>query len=270
MTEKKLQQNKSLSIRVTTNGLSFCSYTPASATPFIYRQYDVQPTISLAANLKHALMNEPMLKEEYRRVNVLISSPNFTTVPVAMFKPEEVEDTYRYVFPKDTPQHISYNVLRRSGLAIVFGIDRNIYQLIVDDFPRARFYASPATLIDFFSEKSMIGAGKDMFAYLHDGTMTLYVISAGKVDFINSFQVKETSDCQYFILNVWQHLGLDQTQDALHIVGDTGEESQLEQAMQNFIRETDVTQRSEDFQGRITSGNTLIPYDLQTLLVCGF
>ena len=157
---ENLITNKSLSIRVCSNGLSFCTYAPGQEEPFEYKVWDMNHTISLTANLKDALMKEPMLQQEYQRVNVMIATPHFTTVPVAAFQKENVEALYRCAFPKDAPQHVSYNVLRRSGIAIVFGLDRNVYQLLLDDFPRARFYASASTLIEFFGEITGKGVGQ--------------------------------------------------------------------------------------------------------------
>jgi len=270
MTEN-IPNNKSLSIRVCTNGLSFCSYTPLAETPFEYKVYDIQPTISLAANLRNALLNEPMLKEEYQRVNVLITTPHFTTVPVAFFKLDDAQKYYEAAFPKDKPLHISYNVLRRSGISIVFGLDKNVYQLIHDDFPRARFYASASTLIEFFGEKSMIGTNKKMYCYLHEKEMTLYAFDNGKMMFVNTFQVKAITDIQYYILNIWQQLGFDQTEDALYIIGDTlAKRKELVDKIQNFIGDVSLIDRKEDFKNEITEGDANIPYDLQTLLVCGF
>ena len=83
---ENLITNRSLSIRVCSNGLSFCTYAPGQKDPFVYKVWDVNHTISLTANLKEALMMEPMLKQEYQRVNVMIATPHFTTVPVAAFR----------------------------------------------------------------------------------------------------------------------------------------------------------------------------------------
>ena len=262
--------NKSLSIRIATNGLSFCSYTPLSSTPFIYKVHDVQPTISLAANLKNALMHEPMLKEEYQRVNVLITSPHATFVPVVDFKAESVEDIYAYNFPKDHSMHVSYNVLRRSGVAIIFSIDKNIYQLLLDDFPRARFYASASTLIEFFGHKSLDGENGKLFAYLHEKEITLYAFNMGLMQCVNTFKVTTVEDSMYYILNFAKQLDFRQIDDDLYIVGDTGKEQELANKMQNFLKNVLIIDRKADFRSSITGGNTLIPYDLQTLLICGF
>lgn len=269
MTEPK-NLNKSLSIRISTNGLSFCSYTPLAASPFCYKVYDVKPTISLAANLKDALINEPMLKEEYQRVNVLITTPHTTFMPVADFNADDVEKIYSYNFPKDSGIRVSYNVLRRSGVAVIFGMDKNVYQLLFDDFPQARYYASSSTLIEFMGSRCIQTTCNVMYAYLHEKELTLYAFQSGRMVCTNSYSANNADDYMYYILSLFQTLGFSQTEDQLRIVGDTGRENELAKRIQNFLKNVNVTDRRTDFLNSITAGEALIPYDLQSLLVCGF
>lgn len=270
MTENLQIDNKSLSIRVSTNGLSFCVYAPGTEQPFTYKEHDMNHTISLAANLKEALMTEPMLQQQYKRVNVLVTNPHCTTVPIAHFKQDEVQDVYALNFPKDSMPHVSYNVLRRSGVALVFGLDKRVYQLIIDDFPRARFYASPSTLIEFFSERATEDSTRKMFVYHHGKEMTLFAFSMDRLQFLNSFHVNTVADMQYYALNVWQQLGMDQVDDAMYVVGDNDMCQEFADKVQYFIHNVKQIDRKDDFKTRITRGNEYIPYDLQTLLVCGF
>jgi hypothetical protein len=186
------------------------------------------------------------------------------------FKAESVEDIYAYNFPKDHSMHVSYNVLRRSGVAIIFSIDKNIYQLLLDDFPRARFYASASTLIEFFGHKSLDGENSKLFAYLHEKEITLYAFNMGLMQCVNTFKVTTVEDSMYYILNFAKQLDFRQTDDDLYIVGDTGKEQELANKMQNFLKNVLIIDRKADFRSSITGGNTLIPYDLQTLLICGF
>lgn len=278
MTSSQPVNLKSLSIRLSTDGLSFCVYAPAEAQPYIYKEYKVSPIISMAANLKEALQTEELLKQEYQRVNVLISTPEFTTVPALAFQREDVNDVFRFVFPKSGQQHVSYNVLRRAGIAIIFGLDKHIHQLLLDDFPRARFYASASTLIEFFSERSLIGANKKMYVYLHDEEMALYCFDQGRMLFVNTYAVRGVNDCQYYILNVWKQMGMEQIDDALCIVDDGDLSNQLADKIRYFIKNVSLIDRTEDvfrthlgtdLQG-VTKSANLIPYDLQTLLVCGY
>ena len=263
-------QHKSLSIRISSDGLSFCVYSPSDSPSHIYKVVTPRPVISMAANLKEALMTEPLLKERYKRVNVLVTTPSFTTMPVVDFDRDKIGDIYHFLFPNDSQAHVSYNVLRRSGIAIIFGLDRNIYKLITDDFPFARFYASASTLVEFFSDKSTGTGKKHMYVYIHDKEMTLYCIHEGRLLFVNNYPVQGVNDCQYFILNVWKQFGYDQLEDMLEIVDDGGMSEMLSEKIQYFIKETHLLDRDDDFRHTITYGNKIIPYDMQTLLICGF
>ncbi len=263
-------QHKSLSIRITSDGLSFCVYSPNETPSYTYKVVKPRPVISLAANLKESLMSEPLLKERYKRVNVLVSTPLFTTMPTVDFDRDKIEDIYHFLFPNDRQPHITYNVLRRSGISIIFGLDRNIYKLITDDFPFARFYASASTLIEFFSDKSIGSGHKHMYVYIHDKEMTVYCFHEGRLLFVNSYPVQGVNDCQYYILNLWEQFGYDQLEDILEIVDEGNMSELLNDKIQYFIKQASLLDRSEDFRLTLTQGNKSIPYDLQTLLICGF
>jgi hypothetical protein len=76
---------------------------------------------------------------------------------------------------------------------------------------------------------------------------------------------------QYYTLNVWKEPGFDQVDDALCVVGDMEKRTvELSEKIKYFLQNVSVIDRSEDFKDRLTMGNALIPYDLQTLLICGF
>lgn len=239
--------------------------------PFVYSEYDVKPTVSMAANLRDALQNDPMLKDKtYKRVNVLITTRNCTYVPVSDFDAQSVNSVFEFNFPNSTGMKASYNVLRRAGLAIVFGIDRNMYQLIVDDFPHARFYTSDSTLIEFFGNHSLHGTYKSMFVYLHDESVTLYAFQQGRMTFSNTFHINNVDDAVYYCLSAWKTMDMDALEHYLKIVADGTIEEVFAARIQNFVKKVSVIERAEDFRQTITKGNTEIPYDLQTLLVCGF
>ena len=262
--------HKSLSIRISTDGLSFCIYAPAGLPRYTYKTVEVKPVVSMAANLKEALRTEPLLQQPYQRVNVLITTPQFTTVPAVAFDREHVDDVFHFVFPGTERTHVSYNLLRRAGIAIIFGLDKNVRQLLLDDFPRARFYASASTLVEFFSERSIIGKHRRMFVYLHDGEATIYCFNQGRMLFANTYSVNGIADAQYYILNIWQQLGFNQLDDALSVVSDGERSAELVDKIRYFIKDVSLIERNEDFRDTVTRGNTTIPYDLQALLVCGF
>ena len=71
-------------------------------------------------------------------------------------------------------------------------------------------------------------------------------------------------------MNVWEQFGYDQLDDSIEIVSDNDQSQLLADKIQNFIKKVHLIDRSEDFRETITHGSKVIPYDLQTLLVCGY
>lgn len=268
---------QSLSIRLSTDGLSFCSYTPEGPQPFIYGEHAVRPVVSMAANLKEALVNEPILRQSYRRVNVLICTPQFTVLPAEGFTREQGEQAFRFLFPHAAGLHITFNLLRRSNVAIVFAVDKNIHQLLLDDFPRARFYSAAAALTETFAEQSIAPGGKRLYAYIHDSTiacriglqpreMSVYAFSQGRPLLVNSYNIGGIDDCRYFLLALWQQLGFDQCDDTLLLAGDSSLSQGLAEQMKRYVQHVQVLDKATDFGTRLAQAPADMPYDLQALL----
>ena len=110
-----------------------------------------------------------------------------------------------------------------------------------------------------------------MYVYLHEKEITIYAFEQGRMLFVNTFDCTSVPDMQYYTLNVWKELDFDQVDDALFVVGDMEQRTtELSEKIKYFLQNVTVIDRSEDFKDRLTMGNNLIPYDLQTLLICGF
>ena len=56
----------------------------------------------------------------------------------------------------------------------------------------------------------------------------------------------------------------------LFVGGDNDIAHQLTTSIATYIKSVEMINREDDFSSKLTQGNSLIPYDLQTLLVCGF
>ena len=109
-----------------------------------------------------------------------------------------------------------------------------------------------------------------MYAYLHEKELTLYAFQGGRMVCSNTYAASTVDDCIYYTLMLFQTLQYGQMTDALRIVGDTKKEQEMCNRIQNFVKNVSVIDRQAEFLNSITAGEALIPYDLQSLLVCGF
>lgn len=80
-----------LSIRLSTDGFSFSVYNPLQEGESFLSEWSIETSLSLTANLKRVFQESELLKHAYKRVNLIITSKRFTTVPLELFEDEQAE-----------------------------------------------------------------------------------------------------------------------------------------------------------------------------------
>lgn len=263
VTGSNLIPNKSLSIRLCTDGFSFYASSLKDSS-FNYLPYTINPTISLSANIKNAIVELSELQYPYKTIQILIDSPS-SIVPFEHFDEERIEDIYNFNFPHQKGKVVLYNILPKSNTAIIFAIDKNAYQLLNETFPQAKFYSVETPVIEYLVEKSKIRETQKLYVYFHEQTINLYIFNNGKLHFGNNFTYSDLNDALYFILQVWKTQGLNQFTDELHLLGNLPKEENTRKELHRFIKQVYQNNPTAEFGLKPEKGN-LVSYDLQILI----
>ncbi|MBQ8888175.1 MAG: DUF3822 family protein [Bacteroidaceae bacterium] len=245
-----------LSIRLSADGFSFSIYRPQIENDFSFVPYQVNTAYSMTANLKEWLSSTEALKYPYKRTNILIDTPRFTFVPFDLFEDEHQEDIFHYTHAPKENETILCNVLGKSNVALLFGIDKHVLQLLNEHFPTARIFACISPLLEYFTLKSKEGNCRKLYAHFRKSLVETFVFEKGKLQLCNSFNCKQTADKVYYLLYIWQQQGLNQEKDQLHLVGNIEKKDELLKELRKFLRKVIV----------IPTKN--IPFDIQSLLTC--
>ena len=131
--------NKSLSIRLCTDGFSFSAYSPnelAEKVQFI--QYEVNPDVSMAANLKEALNSLEIASGNYHSIQILVDG-SFCHVPFECFEEEEKDNLFYYNFPYEKGKKVFFNILTRCNIAVLFALDNVVWNRFVYEVWSIRF-----------------------------------------------------------------------------------------------------------------------------------
>lgn len=267
VTGSNLTLHKSLSIRLCTDGFSFYASSEQGAES-VYIPYNINPTISLAANLKEAIARLPELQQDYDNVQVLISSPS-SMVPFELFEEERIEELYSFNFPHRKGSCVLYNILSKSNATILYAIDKSAYQLLNETFPHIRYYSVESPVIEYLAEKSKIRETQKLYVYFHEHTLNLYIYTNGKLYFANNFTYTDLNDALYFILQVWKSQGLNQFTDELHLLGVLPEEEKTRKELRRYIKQVHQNNPVAEFGLTPASPEQSLPYDLQILINCG-
>lgn len=257
-----------LSIRLCTDGFSFSIYTPLDGNALYYQTYTINSQHSMAANVKLFVGQTKEFGYKYRRINILVSTPRYTTVPLEFYKDSDAEDIYHQNLPKAGNDIILCNMLSRSNVAILFAIDKLSHLYLSEKFPEARFYAAISPITEELSSRSKQGNCRKIFANITSSCLDLLGFEKGNPIIINSFKTVNTDDICYYILNIWQQSNYDQNRDELHLYANTAVRREVSARLQEFIKHIYIINPKAEFSNVTLEDGEEIPFEIQSIITC--
>ncbi|MDR0895561.1 MAG: DUF3822 family protein [Prevotellaceae bacterium] len=231
----KSEQYK-LSIRIDADGFSFAVFNPQNEK-ISYFDRATNEELSLTANMRQAFREMEWLGHPFAAVNVLVAGQRFTPMPLDLFEDEQVETLFYYNLPKQNNEWVHYNIMKRSNVVMLFGMDKSLHDLLCEQHPEGRFYAQASVLVEEFAARSYHNDSRKLYVYVHAGAVDLYAFDAGRVQLTNSFACRQTADRLYYMLYTWKQLGFDQERDELYLCGDLSDDDRLSAELQQYIRQ---------------------------------
>lgn len=260
-------QKRTLSIRISTDGFCFCSYIPAEIDSLQYHHYNTDSSISLAANLRKAVEECPLVAAgtEYC-IKAIVETGEFTTLPIEADRREDYKLFYRYCFPKaDSNIDIVSNRLNAQELTLIFPVDKGIAD-VLQKLGEVTYY-TPASILLGFLALNPPKEERYLLAYIQNEYMLLIPVKNGKMVLSNIFKSEETGDALFYLLSTWKEQELSQTDDTLYICGDKKVEELLLQ-IGKFIKNHKRLNPNKEFASSLLGNIKDIPFDLQALLLC--
>lgn len=244
-----------LSIRLSTDGFSFSVYNPLHEGSTFLTRVQIDPSLSLTANLKRVFRESDFLSYSYKRINIVMAGKRFTMMPFELFEDEQTEMIFYHNHQKRENEIVLYNILKKNNIVVIFGIDKSAHQFLVEQYPHAKFYSQSTPMSEYFSAKSRLGNSKKMYACIQDNAMDIYCYERGHLLLANSFECKQTEDRIYYLLYIWKQLNLNQERDELQLTGTINDKEKLTQELRKFISQVFIIPQS-------------IFTDIQTLTSC--
>ena len=245
-----------LSIRLSADGFSFSVHHPSLTEECFHASFPINPSYSLTANIKEMMAKTDELKHTYQQTNILIDTSRFTTIPFELFEDEHTEMFFYHNFPKNSHETVLCNILGKSNVALLFGMDKHAHQLLCEHFPQARIFACISPLMEHFSRKSHEGNVRRMYMHARKNAMEVFAFDKGKLLFANTFTCQQITDQVYYLLYIWQQLGFNQEKDQLWVTGNTPQEELITE-LSKFLRQVNILPSKKS-----------IPFDIQTLMIC--
>ncbi len=266
MEKINLQESKKrIIIRISDESLSFAiPKTDSSNGISAYEQYPVNNSISMAANLREAFGTSELLSSGCNCALIMLDAPVMLT-PIDEYQEEHEETFYTYTFPNSTPPFINC-ILPEQNAVAVFAINKDLKVVIDDHFSDVRYVPVSHPVWEHLYHRSFIGERGKLFAYFHDNKMEVFCFAKNRFKYFNTFETTHANDVLYYLLHIWNQLGLNAEEDELHIAGDIPNQEWLTNQLRRFLTRVFTIRQSIDPTQLQENKLQDIPYDLLTLL----
>ena len=210
-----------LSIRLASNGFSFCIYCPSDPAVFHFQETSLGNKLSHVESVKKLIFDFGFFSQVFKETVVTIVSPHYTLVPDVFFEKKRAKDLFEFNF-HEVGTTVLTNQLEELDCHILFNIDKTLHSFLSRHLWSPRFRHPITSLLAFFHRYEANSGKKRCFVdfHHHDKSISVICFSAeNKLLSANTFPTATAHDVSYFVASVWEKGGFDQMEDGLYFSG---------------------------------------------------
>ena len=257
-----------VTLRIARNSMSFAIVDSTAINGLAYDPYVVRSGMSMAANLREAFNNSPILSQGFQRAQVLIDTP-VMLIPLEEFDDEDSELLFRHTFTGHESDEIPNTVLPMQNAVAVYPINKDIKLVLTDHFSDIKILPLMQPVWNYMHKRSFTGVRKKLYAYFRGKQLDLFSFTQNRFTFCNSYDVMSHKDASYFILYVWKQLGLDNREDELYLSGNIPDREDLTTELKQYVQKIYAVNPTAEFNRAPITQIKGLPFDLMTLFLKG-
>ena len=261
MTSEKLGR---LLIRVGNDSLAFAHKNEDGS--FAYTTYATKRGISMAANLKEALKDEELHIGMWKKVFVLIDSP-VIMIPIDEYNEQNKESLYRHSVTGQENSSVLATILPSVNTVALYSLNKDLRTVLTDNFSDIKIHPVCASVWQYLQRRSLRGEKEKLYCYFHDGKLEVCSFRKNRFRFANAFAVSHAKDITYFILSVWQQLGMNTKTDEIYLLGNFPDYEGTTDELHKFTEAVYKINASADFNRHALTQRKDVPFDIITTLL---
>ena len=226
----------------------------------------LNPTASLAVNLRTALDTLPPADNTVTDAQVLVAASPVTLVPLAHFREEDCAALYGYCFPESQGCEVYYDVLPMANAVLLFALQRQLARTLEDAFGSVHYVSALTPLMRHFADKSSQG-GQRLYAYAAEGRLHLSVFEGGRLLMANSYRMQAPTDAAYYLLNMARRTGTDPQTATFYVAGSSDLRDAILGELRKYVRQVNAIHPAAEFNRHPVVRNKQVPYDLACFLL---
>jgi len=257
---------KRLSIQVGLNGLSFCVFDTIENKVLVSgkKNFKIESTPYLILKeLKKLLEEHKLTERKFHEVSVVHRNNLFSLVPKAFFDENELPNYLKFNARLLANDHIVFDEIKNFDIINVYVPFVNVNNYVFSLFGEFEFIHSGTILLQTLLGLSNPPSTKVCYTYVSPNDIEIVVIEHRKLLLYNHFPYKAKEDFLYYLLFVYEQLGLDTDEVELKLFGAVEENDELYELAYEYIKNVSVFALTN--LHHITDGNDIESIDLTVL-----
>lgn len=229
-----------LSIRYSTDGLSFCIHNPENTLlVFFYQPYHLDTQDAVIAKVKQILVDDELLNLKYRKVYILPCNKEKILLPAHIFNKNQVADMYRLCLQPHKNDTLLYRKIKVIESYIVEALPRSFVTFLTTRYSSLCIVNSTYPFI-IDSLENIIFNTNYLFIDIHDQYFDLLITHNNDVLLFNSFEYNSVTDLTYYTLNCLQQCQVDKENLQTKISGNLVNDPKLQELLNKYIPNVSV------------------------------
>lgn len=242
--------NKSLSIQISLNGLSFCilEIESQTVTKLYHRNFNERVTpFKLLDIIKNLFSAEIALQNTFQSVQIIHSNDLATIVPKTLFNENKIADYLKFNSKILKSDFIAFDDIPRNESVCVYVPYVNINNFIYEQFGSFTYRHISTIVIDEILKAEKDSDSTAVYLHIYESYFQIIVCDNGGLKLYNSFEFQTKEDFIYYILFTMEQLGLDPETVIVKLLGDIEEQDELYSILYKYIRHIEFGKRFDKY-----------------------
>jgi hypothetical protein len=254
--DKSLQieesKNQRLSIQLSPDGFSFCIYDKQRNKLTGIQTFgleDVANDRAFNLLLTEFLPTLAHLRADYDKIRIVVESTKSTLLPSALFDVQHLQKYLEFNHRVSTTELVLYDRIPMLDAVNVWAFSETIYHNLLQFFPAATIQHHATTLIDSLLLQHKNRSTEPLiFVNVRWQYFDIVVLSNNSLLLYNTFRFVTNEDFVYYLLFVFEQIGINPEVAGVVLYGDIKSGSSLFDYLKRYIRHIQLGRRNAVLQ----------------------
>lgn len=224
-----------LSIRFSTDGLSFCLHDNADRLMvFSYQPYCLESGDEIIARVKKTITEDELLKLKYKKVYISPCKKDKVLIPAHIFNKNYLSDIYRVCLPSEKNDILLYRKIRPMEAYLTESLPRNFVTFLTTRYQSLCIVNSAYPFI-INSLSSILLNTSHLFVDIQDRYFDILLTRSHEIKLFNSFAYNSVPDLIYYILRCLKDCNINRDNLQSFFSGNLTNDPKFHHLISNYI-----------------------------------